>query len=542
MADYEATGEELEKLVRLGKKRPMPFAFCPANGDDEALFATHRKKPPEMIAKSARKASGQTKVAFGFFTVEAKTMILVLHKELPQIAKRLKKHLKRERLWLNIRVLDQMGNELEADIEPVPEDQIEPEAPADAPADADLDTITEDDADQSGFDQNDDMAPDDMADGGDFSDDGDAPDAALLTRHLKNLEPQISVLQGEARTRLGQALLGAVALLKAGELARADSAITAIARAVARQQAEGASAPDHSAPDRSMPEALVRSPEVVALSGRLVGLQPRLAVLPEAARGKVQAAVALVVGQIKAGNVAQAASALQKIEAALAPDRPAPRPADSAAPQPDAADDGAAQWAKTEAKLKPAVFAALASGKGDGSAIRKGFAGLQEQADAGRPEVALARVSDLARLLRAAQTAPKAAVPADIALFVKSRQVWSSTRSLLQSEIGRLKAAIDTVLADIPGMADTAGQTGKLFSRLTRLDGRLEETLEQLAILPDGPKREQLKDRARTVIAQYRGELDDAFFTAIDGGNGFVPVRVRGPAITALARVSDVLA
>ena len=99
MADYESTGNALKKLVKMGRKNPMPFAFCPGSGD-EAIFATHLKKSPEIISKAARKDSGQNKVAFGTYTLEGKLLILTMVKELPAVAKKLKKHLRGEGLNL----------------------------------------------------------------------------------------------------------------------------------------------------------------------------------------------------------------------------------------------------------------------------------------------------------------------------------------------------------------------------------------------------------------------------------------------------------
>ncbi|QYK42375.1 MAG: hypothetical protein KF887_04425 [Paracoccaceae bacterium] len=116
-SEYVVHGDELKKVVRLGRRRPMPFAFCPSLADDISLFATHRKRKPEMIARATRRDSGQTKVAFGTFVITGKTMVLTCTKELPAIAKKLKKHMRSERLPLNIRVLDQLGREIEADID-----------------------------------------------------------------------------------------------------------------------------------------------------------------------------------------------------------------------------------------------------------------------------------------------------------------------------------------------------------------------------------------------------------------------------------------
>lgn len=116
-SDFVVDGDELKGIVRLARRRAMSFAFCPKSDTDEPLFATHRKKPPEIIARVTRRDSGQSKVAFGTFVVQGRLMVLTCQRELPAIAKRLKRHLKMQKLPMNVRVLDMTGVELEADLE-----------------------------------------------------------------------------------------------------------------------------------------------------------------------------------------------------------------------------------------------------------------------------------------------------------------------------------------------------------------------------------------------------------------------------------------
>lgn len=211
MSEFEATGEELEKLVKLGRNRPMPFAFCPPKGEDDPVFATHRTKKPEVIAKSARKSSGQTQVAFGYFTVEEKVMVLVLHKELPLIAKRLKKHLRRERLSLDIRVLDIDGNELEAELEEQPQapaamqEQVAPE-PEPAVEEPRAETTPEEAAVQS------------------------------LSEELTHLRRIAESSAGPTREKLSRAVDLVDGLIQAGDLERAVSTLPRLANLAAQAQ------------------------------------------------------------------------------------------------------------------------------------------------------------------------------------------------------------------------------------------------------------------------------------------------------------------
>ena len=106
MAELRIEGDELKKLVKLGKTRPMPFAFCPGGSDDENVLVIHRKKTPEMLGKAARKEGDGSKVAFGTFEVEAKLMTLTCLREIPDLAKKLKKHMKAQRLLMKVRILN----------------------------------------------------------------------------------------------------------------------------------------------------------------------------------------------------------------------------------------------------------------------------------------------------------------------------------------------------------------------------------------------------------------------------------------------------
>ncbi|RUS59676.1 hypothetical protein EGN72_13340 [Pseudorhodobacter sp. E13] len=524
MADFEATGEELHQLVRLGKKRPMPFAFCPsAGGDSESLFATHRKKPPEMIAKSARKASGQTKVCFGTFTVEAKLMTLVLIKELPSIAKKLKKHLRHERLPLNVKVVDVMGNELETDIEDLPDDPI---------LDADEEEIDDTDAPEEASADTTQPDPDD-----------DLPDPKDLARQLKALQPGIMALQGDAGDKLRAALGGAVGLLKAGDLVRAESTINAIGRAYDRQ-AKAAAAPP---PPPPPPNA-----DALAAAQRLKKLHGQTGLLQGPAQEKLGAALGLVAKMITGGDLAKASQTMDAVEQAMtrAKADAAPKP-DSATPAAPTAEapaptEAARKWDAIAAKLEPVVLATIKAGKGDIDAIKLKFYAMQDQAAAGQHEAAIAAAPALAEMIRSAQAATQtqaeAAIPADVVPFVKSRLAWINTRTQLRAEMQTLKSAMDTALSNIEGMEEAIAETGKLFTYLDALDNRLENTLEDLVKTPDGPERQALKAKAREIIAEYSAELDGDFFRDVDGDNGFAPVKIRAPAVAALQQVSTALA
>jgi hypothetical protein len=537
MADYEATGEGLQKLVKMGRKQSMPFAFCPSTGDDESLFATHRKKQPEIIAKAARKASGQTKVAFGTFTVEGKLMILVLLKELPSIAKKLKKHLRRERLSLNVKILDAMGNELESDIEDLGEDE----------NDDDDGVLLDDDTDQDDTEETTEIQEEVVEE----ETSEVTADATSLVNKIKELKPGIDGMHGDVGDKLRTALAGVVTLVKARKLDRATDSLVAIERAYLRVT-QSESKPEQT---EAAPENNPADPEAQIQTKRLAELRDAAQKLSEPLQSKLLGALGVTTKQIEAGDVAKAATAMDKLAKAMglpntaAPTQETPNTAPEAATDEDAKvipDPFAEKWAEVAAKLEPAVLAALRAGKGDVAAIRLKFYGMQDQAAAGNAKAALTQADGLTKMLREAQAVDARAIDADIPTdavpFAKSRLVWSSTRVELRAQIGKLKSAMDATLANIEGMEEAVGETGKLFAYLDNLDGRLEDTLENLVGTPDGPARQTLKADARKIIAEYSTELDSDFFRDVDGDNGFAPVQVRGLAVSALQRIGAVLA
>tara|TARA_R110002096_G_scaffold205630_2_gene391583 strand:+ start:10452 stop:12245 length:1794 start_codon:yes stop_codon:yes gene_type:complete len=596
MADYESTGNALKKLVKMGRKNPMPFAFCPGSGD-EAIFATHLKKSPEIISKAARKDSGQNKVAFGTYTLEGKLLILTMVKELPAVAKKLKKHLRGEGLNLNIKVLDASGQELEADIEDLPDEGEEADD-----ADENDSAATEPDAPTRR--EAEETPPEDSVA-------SQPADLTPLIARVKALQPGIMALPGDPGDKLRAALAQVLALIKAQKSDQAATTLNAVERAYERLSA-GPSAAAEPEPDAEeyTPANAPTAPdeaEVAAQTRRLAGLMATAQTLAEPVRGKIIGALQMIGQQLSAGSVVKAASAMDPIEKTMArmaaqpaATRPEPSPqagspqagspqdavsqADARAASPeqsldavpgsapeslhaDAEPDGAdattetpaaqvpdakttaaalaEKWAEAAAMLEPAVLAAIAARKVDANAIRLKFYGMQDQAETGNFKAALAQVGDLTAKLREVQAdAPVGfdEIPADIVPFAKSLLVWSNTRSKLRSEVTRLKNAMDTALGQVEGMESAIGETAKLFTYIEKLDNRLEKVLDKLTNTPDGPERQTLKSEARDIVAQYSTELDGEFFRDADGDNGFAQVSLRGPAVSALQRISAVLA
>jgi len=550
MADQKVEGEELKKLIKLGKKKPLSFAFCPGKKDDHTMLID-RRKTPEVIAKIAKKEGAGSKVAFGTFEVKAKTMELTCEKVVPALAKVLKKYLKSQKVQLNILVMDAGGNVLDSDIEDLPDDPAlddddadaeteegieaqEATGPAEA-AEADMQAVAE---------PQEDAPTEEVAAAG--------PSAADLASRLKALQPAVASAPGAVAGKLKKAVAQAVALIKSGDLTAADRTVAALEKAATRLRAssEGGEMP---APGTA-PETAAQAPaaptgdaeETRRLVARAGALKTVITDLPEPAGGKLTTALTSAAKRLRAGDLAGAGDLLGRIEAAVNKIRATPSPE---AEEPAAPDDPQqAKWRMAEARLQPAIDRLIAEKRGDLAAINRFFGYAQEQAGAGNYDKALAAATRVAALIKAAATAEttaaaseaREAAPGNVADYTRTRLNWIKTRQTLRSDLETLKKAIDSATSGVEGMEDVPSRSGVLFDYLDDIDTTLEDTLDQLVETPDGDRRDGLKRAARGIIADYRGLLDTEFFKAVDH-SGFARTNIRSGALAALQEVSTAL-
>lgn len=285
---YVVAGDDLRTILRRGRRRPVPFAFTPGKGEDESLFAAHKKRPPEMIAKATRRESGQTRVAFGTFVVQGKELVLTCIQELPAIAKKLKKHLRAERLPMNIRILDITGREIEADIE--------------------------------------DLGDDDALGADDGDDDGVPPVATTGDRMLDRLaaiRDAVQAAPGDAGDRLRDIFAGALRAARNGSRDKADKLIALVEADLRRLM--NSSARTAFAPARPPPrprDAIPGPPtpdkaETLALARRARALKSRADAMDEATAPRLLAALGIAARALRAGETDAAAAALDRIETAI---------------------------------------------------------------------------------------------------------------------------------------------------------------------------------------------------------------------------------
>lgn len=104
----KAEGAALKKLVGMGKRKTLSFAFCPGSKDGHTLLIDKRKKP-SAIAKLAKKQGSGAKVAFGTFVLNAKTMELTCDRTVPALEKTLKRYLRLQKIPVKVEIMETDG-------------------------------------------------------------------------------------------------------------------------------------------------------------------------------------------------------------------------------------------------------------------------------------------------------------------------------------------------------------------------------------------------------------------------------------------------
>jgi len=202
MWEYAVQGAELKRMVKLARKQPVSFAFSPGKTDPETLFGMHRRKPPALLGKSAKKEGSGVKVAFGTCEVTGKVMELTCERVIPAMAKRLKRYLKSQKVMLNVSIMDPEGVLLESDVEDLPDDP-----------------SLSDDEDTARAEHAESAPP---------------LHAAALIARLNAIRPGIKAAPQAAAEKLAAAFKVAASQIKAGRLQDADAIISRIEAALAR--------------------------------------------------------------------------------------------------------------------------------------------------------------------------------------------------------------------------------------------------------------------------------------------------------------------
>ncbi len=322
MAGMRTEGEELKKLLKLGRKRPLPFGFCIGPSDEDHLLIIHRKRKPAMLGKAARAEGLGSKIAFGMLAVSGRLVTLTCEREAPALAKKMKRFLIRQKLKLNVLVLDAAGRELESDVE-------------DLEADPDWDRDDQDAGDDL---QTPKVAAGDTPAGPAV---GDGHRATLVSR-LKAIQPGVMAAKGEQGEKLKRVLTLAAAQLKAGDLAKAAQSVAALEKALAPSGSR-----DPAPENKAKPAGTTPAVGPAELAPRLDAARKAIAELDDTTAAKLNKAVFIVSKLIAAQDYAKAHATLQKITQALS--RHSPEGRDDARPEPVAASRDA--WVRSRQTL-----------------------------------------------------------------------------------------------------------------------------------------------------------------------------------------------
>lgn len=284
ISEYVVTGKDLKRALKRGRRRAVPFAFCPVSGDETTWFATHKKRSPARIAKRTRRDSGQFKVAFGTFVVEGRLLLLTCEDILPNLAKRVKKHLAQENIRMSVRALDAGGAEIDADIEDFPDDLA-----------FDLDVEDDDD------------------------DGGPASPADSFAARLERVHGPVLAARGEAGNRLREILGGIFDAHDKGDRISALTLLERLEKHVGQvmNSASRPAAAARPAPRRKEAGDSFDKQEQLSLARTVRDLRKRAAALDGSAGERITAALAIGARQIRGGDLIGAAETIAKVAEAL---------------------------------------------------------------------------------------------------------------------------------------------------------------------------------------------------------------------------------
>ncbi len=131
MSGFKVEGLEIKKLLKVARKQPISFSYNPGKGGDDQYFGLDKRKPAKMLGQEAKKVGDGAKFAFGTATLEGKVLTLKCEKLIPALAKTLKKYLRKQKVPLNVQIMDAAGKVVESDIsDDIPDDPDLADAPA----------------------------------------------------------------------------------------------------------------------------------------------------------------------------------------------------------------------------------------------------------------------------------------------------------------------------------------------------------------------------------------------------------------------------
>jgi hypothetical protein len=551
MGEFAVEGAELKRLIKIARKAPISFGFNPGKSDEDTFLGLDRVKQPKVLGKAAKEEGDGNKYSFGTAVVDGKVMRLTCLRELPNMAKRLKRYLKSQKVMLNVELLDENGNILESDIED--------DLPDDPELEGEDDAVVAEEAEA--------VSPPETPTEPETPDTS-AQDMAELTKRLGAIAGQIKALPPETAAKLAKPFQNVVALARAGSLTEASGGADKIEAALKMLAGTTpAPAPETAAPPPPAPPP--PDPQMLKLMQHVQAMRDRASIITDPARkAAFDGALDKVVGLIEAKEAEKAVAILQKLQemlkafaaaaatAAAAPDTTA-QTASTETPidETDQDDDvlsGAqaeAAWLAAFARLEPLVNDALTKGLvEDVDKLRTQWQWAVTNAADGSFDKALDAVSSVEVMLLSAPddglTAFEREIGPDARAIASARVKWANVRGQMTQEMDRLAAVMKSILAEEEDVLEEVGaEIDGLTGRLSSFNSLLENQLDEIVNCPatEDTKRKGLKDAARVTLGQYKSALEDPFFQDIDQGNGFTTVAIATPARVALAEIAAAL-
>ncbi|MEP5732005.1 MAG: hypothetical protein ABJL67_21810 [Sulfitobacter sp.] len=486
MGEFSIEGDELRKLIRVAKQRPLAFASSPGKDDGDFVFALHRKRTPDALSRAVKKESTTNKIAYGLCAIDGKLMSLTCEQELPGLARKLKKWLKKQKAPHNIKILDESGNLIEDDIEDLPDD----------PLDAD---------------------GNDGGGGADLFDDEGAqtdPRVDALRQKVIKLVPQIRALSGPAHVKLQAAAKSVLELINAGDLEAAAKLIAAIGAGL--KKAAG-----------TQPASEDAKKATAELAEKLKTLRPECMAAKAPVNEKLMKVWEIAANKLRGQDFDGARTAIKNIEDALAKQN-----------DKKAVDPLQGQWEALWARLSPVVLKAMKADVPNAQGLRAMKMTAEDTAASGDYKKAIAIAQRLGASVREAleaknQQASEKPIGQTVD-FTKTRLMWGRAKGQLRSEMARLGDAIvascdgedfkgiETAVKDLQTYIDPIGET-------------LEDALDALIQETEVAKRDDLRQKCLSAINANRAEINSGIFQIIDDKNGFLSgLKVRRTAVAAL--------
>ncbi|WP_068243211.1 hypothetical protein [Tritonibacter horizontis] len=365
----------------MARKKPLAFGYNPGSGPADDYFGLDLRKPAKVVGKAAKDEGVGKKAAFGTVTVEGKLMSLTCDKELPSMAKKLKKYLKSQKVNLNIQILGPDGSILDSDVEEgLPDDPDLAEAPpAVAPTEAPVGPETAPTPPAA-------VSPEPLAEG----------DVLVRMKgDLKALGARVQGLDADARKPFTKPYTQLVEMLKAKEVEKLEAGLAKVSAALDKIVASaGAGAPPPpDGPPAGDGEADPNAAKWLAIKSKLEGEVAAALKRNAGDVSKIRAVWGYALEQADGNKFAVAIKAAAEVNKLL-------REAESAAPE--GAREGTVETRKKELQTGKEILAALKSlGPDLKAAIKvlpeklneaKGFAG-EIQSAVSSNDLDLARVT-----------------------------------------------------------------------------------------------------------------------------------------------------